>query len=382
MIHEFDFTATRDVRERAARRLADGADETAAAHVLGLSPGLASEKVKVTERILARDPASTDLHPLVRHLDEQRLARLVVESVDKPARAELILEIARHAPEVVRPHVKAIQDERVLAAARAEAPDEWVAPLLEAYVKTQDVRYIRAIGQIRTDAALSCLIGTSKKAPHEHLPAFALALENAGVSPQTRQPSIYFDSFRAYVVARDESPHHMGPGYPYAVPLCPFCQSPAERLVTLDSRSLEDYALEVDPTFFWYRCTCDNGDHILVKHTGDGIEGIMTAMTSGPVPSAMSAASLLLEAFPRSSIVGGPARPGAGEHQIGGYPVWIDESFFPRVPGTKRGMMFIGSIDLAATPLGWNLGRVGIIYCFFDDESRIAVSLRQAPLSR
>jgi len=148
--------------------------------------------------------------------------------------------------------VAAIRDERVLAAARAEAPDDWVAPLLEAYTRTQDVRYIRAIGQIRTDAALDCLIDTSDEAPEAHLSAFALAIENAGVSPQTRHPSIYFDSFRAYVVARDESPHHMGPGYPHAVPLCPFCQTPAERLLTLDAGSLEDYALEVDPTFFWY----------------------------------------------------------------------------------------------------------------------------------
>jgi len=69
----------------------------------------------------------------------------------------------------------------------------------------------------------------------------------------------------------------------------------------------------------------------------------MTAMTEGPVPSPLPAASLLLEAFPRASIVGGPARPGAGEHQIGGYPAWIHESFFPRVPGTKRGMMFVGA---------------------------------------
>src|SRR5204862_6937079 len=144
-----------------------------------------------------------------------------------------------------------------------------------------DTSYIRAIGQIRTTAALECLIHTSKTAPSAHIPAFALAVENAGVSPQTRHPSIYFDAFRAYVVSRDESPHPMGPGYPYSVPLCPFCQTPAERLVTLDARSLENYELEVNPTFFWYRCMCDNGDHILVRHTDNELEGVMTAMTSG-----------------------------------------------------------------------------------------------------
>jgi hypothetical protein len=377
MTHEIDFTAPRDVREQEVHRVANGSDDAAAARALGLSPGLASEKAKVAERIIARDPASEAVLPLVRHLDELRLARLAAESVDQPARAELLLEIARHAPAVVRPHVQRIRDERILAAARAEAPDDWVPPLLEAYRATQDTGYIRAIGQVRTDAALSCLVDTCEEAPEAHLPAFALAIENAGVSPQTRHPSVYFDSFRAYVVARDESPHHMGAGYPYAVPLCLFCQTPAERLLTLDAKSLPDYALEVDPTFFWYRCACDNGAHILVQHGSDGIEGVMTAMTAGPVPSPLPAASLLLEAFPRASIIGGPARPGAGEHQIGGFPVWIRETFFPRVPGTKRGMMFVGSIDLAATPLGWELGRSGIVYCFLDDKSRIAVSKLQ-----
>ena len=32
-------------------------------------------------------------------------------------------------------------------------------------------------------------------------------------------------------------------------------------------------------------------------------------------------------------------------------------------------MMFVGSIDIAQTPLGWETGQKGIVYCFFDDES-------------
>jgi hypothetical protein len=140
----FDFTAPRDERERQARRLVEGSDDAAAARVLGLCPGLAAEKIKVAERILARDPASTDLLPLVRHLDANRLARLATDSVGNPERAELVLEIARHAPEVVRPHVKTIRDERVLAAARADAPNEWIAPLLDGYETTHDPKYVPA----------------------------------------------------------------------------------------------------------------------------------------------------------------------------------------------------------------------------------------------
>jgi hypothetical protein len=375
-----DFAAHRDERERQAQRLASSADDATAASVLGRCAGLVTEKAKVADRIVARGAASTDLLPLVRHLDDGRLARIAEDSIAKPERAELMLEIARHAPHIARLHVKRIHDENVLAATRAGAPSDWIPPLLDAYQTTRDTKYIRAIGQIRTDEALECLIDTSKSAPSDHIPAFALAIENAGVSPQSRHPSIYFDAFRAYVVSREESPHHMGPGYPHAVPLCVFCQNPAERVVTLDARHLPDYELEVNPTFFAYRCACDNSEYIVVKHVDDGLEGVAATMiTDGPVRSALQPSSLLLEAFPSASVVGGPARPGAGEHQVGGYPSWIHERFFPRVPGTNRGMMFVGSIDIAQTPLGWETGQKGIMYCFFDDESRIAVSLRQTP---
>jgi hypothetical protein len=105
----------------------------------------------------------------------------------------------------------------------------------------------------------------------------------------------------------------------------------------------------------------------------------MTTMTEGPESSSGSQASFVLEGFPRASVVGGPARPGAGEHQVGGYPVWIEERFFPRVPGTERGMMFLASIDLETVRLSQAAGWNGIVYCFFDDESKISVSLRQVP---
>lgn len=376
---EIELTSPRNEREAQARRLVDGPDEAAAARGLGQCPGLAAEKLELAERILARDPASAALLPLVRHLDEERLTQLAADSLGKPERVDLLLEIARHAPGAVRPHVKSISDERTLWALRAEAPDEWLAPLREAYETSHDPKDLRAIGQLRTEAALECLIDASKKAPDGHLAEFALAIENAGVSPVHRTPSVYFDAFRAYVVSRDESPHHLGNGYAHAVPLCPFCQTPAERLVTFDAASLPDYELEVNPTYFWYRCNCDNGDHILVKHAADGLEGVMTAMTQGPVSSPLPAGALLLERFPRTSVVGGPARPGAGEHQVGGFPVWIHETRFPRVPGAHRSMRFLGSIDLAATPLGRATGQSGIVYCFLDDESGIAVSLRQLP---
>jgi hypothetical protein len=378
MSMDFDFTLPRPAREQRVRALLESADQAAAARILGQSAGLQPEKLVLAERIIERDLASPDLLPLIRHLPPERLRELSDKCVGNPSCTELLLEIARHSPETVRPLASRIEDARIAAAMRAEAPDDWVVRLHEDYEREHATSYVRAIGQVRTDRARSCLIDAGKRASEEHREAFALALENCGVFPNSRFPSIYFDAFRGYVVSRDESPHHMGPSAPFAVPLCPFCQTPAERVLSLHADALgEDYELEFDPSFFWYRCTCDNGSHILVRHTDSGMEGVMTAMTNGPVDSPLPPASLLLEPFPRTSIVGGPARPGAGEHQVGGYPVWIEERFFPRVPGTDRGMMFLASIDLAATPLGQATGQSGIVYCFLDDESRISVSLRQ-----
>jgi hypothetical protein len=378
MSMDFDFTLPRPAREQCVRSLLESADQAAAARILGQSAGLQPEKRVLAERIVERDLASADLLPLIRHLPPEWLRELADKCVGNPSCTELLLEIARHSPETVRPLASRIEDERIAAAMRAEAPDDWVVRLNQAYEREHATSYVRAIGQVRTDRARSCLIDTAKRAPEEHLRAFALALENCGVFPNSRFPSIYFDAFRGYVVSRDESPHHLGPSAPFVVPLCLFCQTPAERLLSLHADALgEDYELEFDPSFFWYRCTCDNGDHILVRHTDSGMQGVATAMTDGPVDSPLPPASLLLESFPRPSIVGGPARPGAGEHQVGGYPVWIEERFCPRVPGTDRGMMFLASIDLAATPLGQATGQSGIVYCFLDDESRISVSLRQ-----
>ncbi len=378
MSTDFDFTLPLDAREQRVRALLKSADRGTAARILGQCPGLQAEKTALAEQIIEHDLTSSDVLPLVRHLAPERLRELAARYVGNPLCTGLLLEIARHAPEAVRPLASRIDDDRIAAAMRAEAPDEWVVRLNEAYEREPATSHVRAIGQVRTDRARSCLIDTAKRAPEEHLRAFALALENCGVFPNSRFPSIYFEPFRGYVVSRDESPHPMGSSAPFAVPLCLFCQTPAERLLSLQADALgEDYELEFDPSFFWYRCTCDNGDHILVRHTDSGMKGVATAMTDGPVDSPLPPASLLLEPFPRTSIVGGPARPGAGEHQVGGYPVWIDERFFPRVPGTDRGMMFLASVDLAATPLGQATGQSGIVYCFLDDESRISVSLRQ-----
>lgn len=373
-----DFSLPRAERDQRIHDLLKGSDRGAVARILGQCSGLDEEKLGLAERILADDPAAPAILPLVRHLPCEQVAEIASAIIGRDDRTELLREIARHEPAAVRPFADRVTDIPTVEAMRAEAPDDWVQRLHADYEREGDVSFLRAIGQVRTDRARSRLIDTSKTAPQDHLPTIAFALENCGVFLQSRFPSIYFDACRGYVVSRAESPHEMGTGSSFAVPLCPFCDTPAERLLTLDAEALgEDYELEVNPSFFWYRCGCDNGEHIVVRQTEEGMEGILTSMTDGPVDSPLPPASLLLEPFPRTSIVGGPARPGAGEHQVGGYPVWIAEQFFPTVPNEDRGMMFIASIDLAATPLGQATGQAGIVYCFFDDESRISVSLRQ-----
>lgn len=247
-MHDIDFTLPPDTRAEQARSLLEADSLTRAAHVIGQRPGLAKEKNQLAAQIALESP---DFLPLVRHLPAERLDAIVKECVDQAQYAELLLEIARHYPAVVRPFADQLEDPQLMAALRAEAPDSWVEHLHAAYTRERNVAYIRSMGQVRTDRACSSLIRASKDAPQEHLEAFQLALENCGVFPDTRLSSIYSDAFRAYVVSCVESPHRMGPNTPFDVPLCLFCQTPAERLLSLDASALgEDYELECNPSFF------------------------------------------------------------------------------------------------------------------------------------
>src|SRR5262245_25605698 len=122
-------TASPEVREREVRALLSSSDQGLAARVLGLLPGFAAEKQELVNRIVGRDPASPDVLPLIRHLPQERLSTIAAESTRHPERIETLLEVARHAPAVVRPLIGSIKDGRVVAAARAEAPDTWVKEL-------------------------------------------------------------------------------------------------------------------------------------------------------------------------------------------------------------------------------------------------------------
>jgi len=59
-------------------------------------------------------------------------------------------------------------------------------------------------------------------------------------------------------------------GLPGDVPICPVCDAPAERVLTLDAGSLP-FRLRQNPSFFWYTCDCDALDFTTVQVRPDGL---------------------------------------------------------------------------------------------------------------
>lgn len=293
---------------------------------------------------------------------------------------DLLLELARHDPPAVRRFYDRIGFEPIRAAARAEGPDAWADEYRAAWARDKDVVHVRRLGELYTEYAADRLVEMAEEAPEEQLPMIALAIELACMFVNDKKASAAADAFRAYVVSRDESPHHFGVGLDHPVPVCSACETPAERLITIDAASTEDaFGLAVSPSFFWWRCTCDNGNMLFVGHGGVSAG---TKMSAGPVgDSPVPHGAWALEKHERSVVAAHPAIPGRGEHQVGGFPTWIRKNFNPRVPGIaeQRGMCFLASFDLATTPLGWVSGQEGIAYCFWEVQTSLAVTQLQLP---
>lgn len=372
-----DLTQPRTVREQQMRDHISQ-DEARGATLLAQCLGLTREKRALFERLLVQDWSSSFQLPLVRDLDDARVAELVEACIGHDDRANLLVELARHHPAAVRPHLDRITIEPVRAAARAEGPDAWADAAAAAYASDRDVRHIKELSQLQTEHAADLLVKLADDAPDDHIPMIALAIESCGMFANNNKAAWTSDAFRAYVVSRDESPHHFGRGYEGPVPVCRHCDTPAERLLTLDAKATyEAYMMTFSPTWFWWRCGCDNGNMLYVA-LGD--TPVDTPMSKGPVAdSPIPHGSWALAKVERSVVAGPPAWQGGGEHQVGGAPTWIRKNFNPRLPDLEDdvGMCFLASFDLECTPLGWETEAKGIAYCFWDVQTRIAVTQLQ-----
>jgi len=361
----------------------DSAKATYPANYLALLPNIEQEKKQVVEQIINNKKSLLiAVTNLVKDLPDNTINQLITEYFQNPESSDLyniIFEVAQWFPQKLHPFVSKINDEYLEELILPGGADSWVDDLVSKYRQNQDAENLKALAFIRTDKALDALITLSKSIPEEDLEDIYAYIESSGVFPETRKASLYWKNYRGYVVSKDESPHRMGGHFPHPVPKCPVTDTPANRILTLDTSQL-DLGLEspYNPSFFWYESGYSPGC-IYVQFTEEGIKGLITPMTDGEVGTDLipGELALKLEEYSLKYGRGGMAIPGFSNHQVGGYPNWIKFERFPCCPVCGKRMKFLVSIDSGMTPFG-KLGFNGILYGFWCDSCAVSCTYQQS----
>ena len=352
------------------------------ANYLSLLPNYIQDKRQIVEQAIGqKQHLLSAVVNLVKDLPDDLLEQLTNSYFQNPSSSDLyniIFEIAQFFPEKLHKFANQIEDKYLQQAILTGGRDRWVDELVGSYQKDQDSEHLQALGWFRTDKAIDALLSLAPTVPEEDLEDVYAYIESSGVFPDTRLASVYFQNYRGYVVSREESPHHMGGSFPYRVPKCTFTDTPANRILTLDTSQLDlDLESPHNPTFFWYE-----GEHppdcIYVQFTEEGIIGLMTPMTEGEVGTDLipGELALKLEEYPCKYGRGMAAIPGFANHQVGGYPPLIRFERFPRCPLCGQGMQFLVTIDSGMTPFG-RLGFTGILSGFWCDPCSVSCTYRQ-----
>jgi hypothetical protein len=202
-------------------------------------------------------------------------------------------------------------------------------------------------------------------------------LAMAGRLPGGQRPSIVGPSLLGFVDEPGHTPHALGGRVTGLVPQCPVCETPSERVLTLEAGALP-FELTVNPSFFWYSCACNALDFATVQH---GPERRVFFTPAGPAGEEghvlPKPGSLALEPHPNQ--VGASIDPtgGSARHQVGGHPAWIVPRPLPRCPLCQQPMRFLTSIDSGVTPFG-RTGFTGTLFGLWCNTCAVATTLRQA----
>jgi len=161
--------------------------------------------------------------------------------------------------------------------------------------------------------------------------------------------------------------------------MCPVCETPATRVLTLQSQSL-DFELAADPTFFWYSCTCDTLQYAYVRFVSREPEGLMVPMTDREAETPIvSDSALLLEEHPNQYGYGTSPGPGYAAHQVGGYAPWIQQDRNPVCPICSERTRFLVAIDSGPSMFG-PLRFQGMLLGFWCDDCLVSCTMRQSDL--
>ncbi len=351
-----------------------------AGNYLALLPGLQEEKRAFVERILDGGADPIPLVNLVKAMPESVVDRLLERALESPDPAwySVLQEVAVHFPARFRARGGEVGDDALDLASLPGSEDAVVDALATRYRREADPDLLKRIALVRTAHARDALAALRDAVPDEEEPELDLMLVNAGAFP-TGGASVHAEAFRGYVVPRAEAPHPMGPGFTADVPTCPICRTPASRLLTLCADRLP-YGLTRDPSFFWWQCDDSPLEYAFVHVASDGAtEGRMTPMSPAAAEDRVVPASLALALEPHPNPLGQglEAHPGFGNHQVGGFPPWLEMDDFPHCPDCGDRMRFLAAVDGGPSAFG-SIALDGILYGFWCDTCGVSASFVQS----
>ena len=353
-----------------------------AANYLAVLPDYVDEKRHAVEHVLRSRPADlNDIAYLVRFLSPETADELVRRCLEnQEERSGALFSAAEAFPHVVRAYEERIEDSGIRILLWPGAPKKWLVAALLAWRQRRELTALEQISFIRTDEAREALLHLRANLPDEFMPIYETVVENAWVFPDTREPSVYPRTLMGLVGDRQVSRHHMGAGYGPLVPVCPLCQRPAVRVLTLARDTLPfKVSGTADPSLFWLPCDCDAVEYLYVRFTDQGIEGLVTEVGPPDNRENWLPGRLALELLDHPNQYGRStdAIPGQSEHQVGGYPPWVQTDRFPRCAECGQGMRYLASMDSGKTAFG-RMPFEGMLFGFWCDHDSISVTFEQS----
>jgi hypothetical protein len=347
-------------------------------YYLSFLKNLSEDKNRFAKNIIENhENLIPSLQRFIYQLNEKNITSLI-EKASKSRDTEIfesaIYEIATYYPELLRKY-KINIEESAKKGLLPGSDEEIVKSLVQKYEKAHKSTYLNDVALIRTDEALEAMFEIFENATSKEKLEIEMLIENMGVfpAPDDRRASMYFQkNYRGFVVARTESPHHMGAGFEGQVPCCSKSGIAADRIVTLKKSAL-DFAIggSHDPSFFWF-----NGEvpieGIFVQFSSDGTRSLNTPQVSPEgtnlIPKPLS---LGLEEFPVQHGRGIFALPGYNNHQVGGYIPTMRFERFPTCPICNKPMRLLVSIDGGPTAYG-RIPIQGILYGYWCEEDSVS----------
>ncbi|MFE4372631.1 hypothetical protein ACFRMN_31240 [Streptomyces sp. NPDC056835] len=343
---------------------------------LQMIPGAQEEKTRAAERLRGAGPLAQSAARLVPWLPTSVIDAFIQDYLADPAPdsplESVLLSIGVYFPERLRPHADRIENPFVRRTLLSGAPDSFADALLGRWRQNRDIDDLHSLALVRTQHAADHI--DSLRDDVDDPEDWEWLMPLVGRLPDSGKNSGSSPSFMGFIADEGESDHVMGGTYAEDVPLCASCHTPAERILTLSSKSLP-YKLSQDPTFFWFSCDCGEVDRIVARFTADGTrvyfgqQGV-SAERSRIVPGKRS---LVLEPHPIQPGTSLPAIPGRSQHQVGGLPRWPSPELHPICPGCGNFMPFLAAIDSGPTPFG-PMGFEGLLFGFWCDDCFVSTT--------